>query len=167
MVKCAKHHGGLGIRDPELMNKAMGTKMIWRLISGRRDWWKEVIRKKYIRRPRSKMMDSAWTGKGTTLWQLCKASINIIKEQCYWIPGNGQRINIWTSRILGQPPISSLPGLAPLAEWASGQGIQTIYDLSLWDTTGQWRGWKELTPPAHMANAASSLRSRLHGLSPS
>ena len=66
-VKRAKNQGGLGIRDQEQMSKAMGAKMICRLVTGRKEWWKEVIRKKYIRRPRSKMLDSAWTGKGTTL----------------------------------------------------------------------------------------------------
>ena len=63
-----KKQGGISIRDPEQMNKALGAKLIWRLVTGRKDWWKEVIRKKYIRRPRSKMLDNAWTGKGTTLW---------------------------------------------------------------------------------------------------
>ena len=61
----------------------MGAKMVWRLITGRKEWWKEVIRKKYIRRPRSKMIDSAWVGQGTNLWQLCKASLNIILEKFY------------------------------------------------------------------------------------
>ena len=112
------------------------------------------------------MLDSAWTGKGTTLWKLCKASLNTIIEHCYWIPGNGKRINVWNSNILGQPPCSLLPGLTPLSEWASEQGINTLYDLSWWDTKGQWTGWKELAPPAHLANAAASLRSFLHGLSP-
>ena len=51
-VKKAKRHGGLGIRDPKQMSRAMGAKMVWRLVTGKKEWWKEVIRKKYIRRPR-------------------------------------------------------------------------------------------------------------------
>ena len=104
IVKCAKSQGGLGIRNPELVSKAMGAKLIWRLITGRKEWWKEVIRKKYIKNSRSKMLDGEWKGKGTPLWQLCKASFNTIKEGCYWIPGNGKRINVWNNSILGQPP---------------------------------------------------------------
>ena len=64
-VKRAKSHGGLGIRDTEQMSKAMGAKMVWILITGRKEWWKEVIRKKYIRRPRLRMLDNAWVGQGT------------------------------------------------------------------------------------------------------
>ena len=113
------------------------------------------------------MLDSAWIGKGTTLWQLCKASYNIIIEKCYWIPGNGKRINVWNINILGQPPFSSITGLTPLSEWVCDQGINTLYDISRWDTKGQWTGWKELSPPVHLANATASLLSSLHGLSPS
>ena len=57
----------MGIRDPEQMNKALGAKLIWRLVTGKKEWWKEVIRKKYIKRPRSKILDSLWIGKGTSL----------------------------------------------------------------------------------------------------
>ena len=32
-VKRAKKQGGLGIRDPEQMNKALGAKLIWRLVT--------------------------------------------------------------------------------------------------------------------------------------
>ena len=76
------------------------------------------------------MLDSAWTGKGTTLWQLCKASLNIIRVDYYWILGNGKRINVWKSNILGKPSRSSLLGMAPLAEWACEQGLITLFDLS-------------------------------------
>ena len=46
VVKAPKINGGLGIRDLEHMNKVLGAKLVWRMVSGTRDWWKEVIRKK-------------------------------------------------------------------------------------------------------------------------
>ena len=45
VVKTPKLNGGLGIRDPEQMNKALGAKLVWRMVFGSRDWWKEVIKK--------------------------------------------------------------------------------------------------------------------------
>ena len=39
-VKKPKCRGGLGIRDPEQMNKALGAKLIWRLVFGGKEWWK-------------------------------------------------------------------------------------------------------------------------------
>ena len=44
-VKQSKNHGGIGIRDPEQMGKAMGARLVWRLITGK-GMVKEVIRKK-------------------------------------------------------------------------------------------------------------------------
>jgi hypothetical protein len=43
--------GGLGIRDLELMNLAMGEKLVWSLIIGKPIWWKHAICKKYFRGP--------------------------------------------------------------------------------------------------------------------
>ena len=45
-----KHNSGLGIRDPGLMNNALGAKLVWRMNIGEKEWWKEVIRKKYIKK---------------------------------------------------------------------------------------------------------------------
>ena len=113
------------------------------------------------------MLASEWKGKGTTVWQLCKATVSIIKENCYWIPGNGKKINIWTSNILGQFKRSSLPGLSSFSDWLSEQNILTLFDLSLWDSNGHWLGWKNISPPHLMSDAAEILFSSLNGFSPS
>ena len=89
MVKASKIKGGLGMRDPEQMNKSLGSKLIWRMAIG-----EMTGRKKYIKKPRSKIPDSNWEGKGTSIWKLYKNSINLFKNELYWIPGNGKRIKI-------------------------------------------------------------------------
>ena len=107
-VKVPKHKGGLGIRDPEKMNKALGAKLVCRMTTGSKDRWKEVIREKYIRRPSSKILSHPWEGKGTSIWKLCKSSFKLIQTSFYWIPGNGKKIKIWDDIILGRPPLSSV-----------------------------------------------------------
>ena len=57
MVKEDKDKDVLGIRDPGMMNKALGDKLVWRLIYGKKEWWKEVIRRKYIKKPRLRSID--------------------------------------------------------------------------------------------------------------
>ena len=109
IVKAPKQKGGLGIRNPEQMNKALGAKLVWRLATGKNYWWKEVIRKKYIKRPRSKILNCSWDGKGTSIWLLCKALLNLIQTNYYWILGNGKKIKIWEHSILGHPLLSSFP----------------------------------------------------------
>jgi hypothetical protein len=43
LVTRNKSHGGLGIREPELMNIAMGARLLWRLVTGRIHWWKHNL----------------------------------------------------------------------------------------------------------------------------
>jgi hypothetical protein len=43
--------GGLAIHNPSLMNIALGENLVWHLITGPLDWWKQVILAKYIISP--------------------------------------------------------------------------------------------------------------------
>ena len=45
-----KCNRGLGIRDPGKMNSTLGEKKVWRMVTGEKEWWKEVIRNKYIKK---------------------------------------------------------------------------------------------------------------------
>ena len=45
-----KCNRGLGIRDLGKRNNALGEKMVWRMVTREKEWWKEVIRKKYIKK---------------------------------------------------------------------------------------------------------------------
>ena len=145
------------------MNKALGTKLIWRLATDKKEWWKEVIRKKYIRRPRSKILTCPWTGKGTLLWLLCKASLNLIQSNYYWILGNKKKIKVWENTILGQPSLSSLSGMRELSEWARSIDISTLFNLSSWNPKGSWNGWKDFHPPEHLEAVKNLLFTSLHG----
>jgi len=37
-----KEFGGLGIRDPTLVNLALGANLLWRSITGKLTWWKRA-----------------------------------------------------------------------------------------------------------------------------
>ena len=52
-----KRNGGLIIRDVGRMNKALGGELVWRMISREKDWWIKEIRKQYIKRKKSKLLD--------------------------------------------------------------------------------------------------------------
>ena len=36
---------GAGVRDPNKMNLALGAKILWRILSGKEAWWKEILQK--------------------------------------------------------------------------------------------------------------------------
>ena len=112
------------------------------------------------------MLEGEWKGKGTTLWQLCKASFNLIQTYSYQIPGNETKTKVWENIILGQPPLSSLPGMNDLAEWTRSEGLHSLHDLSLWNQKGIWEGWKDLHPPPHLNEAKNLLMDSLQGMSP-
>jgi hypothetical protein len=49
LVRSPKDHRGLGIRDPKLVNIALGTKLLWRMVMGKNKWWKKSLMKKNLK----------------------------------------------------------------------------------------------------------------------
>ena len=43
-----KQSGGAGVRYPQIMNLALGTNFLWRVISSENAWWKTTLQKKKI-----------------------------------------------------------------------------------------------------------------------
>ena len=73
MVCSSKKCGGTGIRDLARINLALGAKIPWRIVSGEKVWWKEILRKKYMKGARKICVDEyPLTGKGSPIWILCK-----------------------------------------------------------------------------------------------
>jgi hypothetical protein len=80
----------------------MGAKLLWRIISGRKEWWKMTITKKYKLGARKRCMDSIpETQPVSQIWKLLRASIPFFKEHLSWILGNGKLIRLWQDSILG------------------------------------------------------------------
>ena len=60
-----KIFGRTGIRDPTRMNLALGAKILRRIMSGDKGWWKEILRKKYMKGARKRCVDEyplTWKG---------------------------------------------------------------------------------------------------------
>ena len=80
------------------MNLALGAKILWRIVSSEKGWWKEVLRKMYRKGARKICVDAyPLTGKGSPIWSLFKKAAHIIKNHLHWSPGNGKQIKIWQS----------------------------------------------------------------------
>ena len=58
-----KNSGGIRIRDLGRMNQALGENLVWRMITRGKDWWIEAIRRKYIKRKKSRIMGLPWEAK--------------------------------------------------------------------------------------------------------
>jgi hypothetical protein len=88
-VKMQKERGGLEIRDPTLLNIALGDKIVWRFISGRQEWWKEAIGSIYFIGDRKRGIDKPLRNiNGSLVWKLFKAVVPLIKSKLSWHLGN-------------------------------------------------------------------------------
>ena len=47
------------------------------------------------------------------------------------------------------------------------KGFNTLYDISSWDNSGNWKDWKILHPPEHLTEELETFTSFLHSGSPS
>jgi len=93
-VTNSKKQGGLGIREPELMNLAMGTKFLWRLVTGDMAWWKHALWKKYFTGTCVRCLDYPLkTNSISPIFKLLLAARSIIREKLNWIPQNDQWIS--------------------------------------------------------------------------
>ena len=52
-----KMEGGLQIRDVATQNLAMGGKILWKMITGRKTWSKQILKKKYFTRDRQRCLE--------------------------------------------------------------------------------------------------------------
>jgi hypothetical protein len=115
-ITCApKENGGLGIRDPEKLNLALGAKVIWRIITGGKEWWKRALCIKYMNTNRKRCVDGIDPGKtGSPIWKLVRASIPLIQTRLNWDPGNGKKIKIWEDNYSESGILSKIPSLTQL-----------------------------------------------------
>ena len=98
--------GGLALRDIKLQNLALGTNILWNIISGNLSWRSKVLWKKYFEGNRKTYLEQDLvTKKGSPILSICLKSLPKFKESLHWILGNGKLINIWNDSIMGNPPL--------------------------------------------------------------
>lgn len=103
--------GGLSIRLPDLMNAALGIKIIWRMITSKESWWKKILAAKYMNHPRTNLLAKNIPIRPCTqVWKLVKKMIPSINKHISKIPSNRKNVLIWEDRIMGKEPLNLLSG---------------------------------------------------------
>eukprot|EP00253_Pinus_taeda_P022475 PITA_22475 len=162
--------GGLHLRNLAAQNLALGSKILWNLVSGKASWSKRVLWKKYFQGQRLRCLDkSPRLLKGSPIFNLCNAAREQFIHYLYWIPGNGRKINIWDDSILGEQPLNQVEGLANIKGWLHSCNWHTLWDISKWKEAPDrtWDGWNLGEVPILMQEEASLLLDLLQGKSPS
>jgi hypothetical protein len=68
------------------MNRVLGTEILSRLISGKKEWWKDVAQKHLSKGRLRRLDDPLLDTKGSSIWHLGKASMSIVQSQISWVP---------------------------------------------------------------------------------
>jgi exonuclease III len=132
-VKKPKMEGGLHIRDVAVHNLAMGGKILWNMITGKRTWSKQILRKKYFIGDKERCLEKPTkVQKGSPIFTLCKRALPYFISKLTWIPGNGAKIRIWEDSILGEQPLIWLSELRNIKDWLLSNNCRTLWDISLW-----------------------------------
>jgi ribonuclease HI/exonuclease III len=168
-VKQSKFEGGLNIRDVVVHNLAMGGKMLWQMITGKRTWSKQVLRKKYFRGDRDRCLERPTKGTtGSPIFLLCLRALGFFQSNLTWIPGNGAKIRIMEDSILGDPPLKGFLDIKNIGEWLLANNRETLWDISTWksDPHLSWHNWNLGHYPEELHGEATTLLEYLHGKAP-
>ena len=93
----------------------MGGKILWNVITGKRTWSKQILKKKYFTGDKERCLERATkVQKGSPIFSLCKKAIPHFISKLTWIPGNGEKIHIWDDSILGDQPLNGVSDLGKL-----------------------------------------------------
>ncbi|CAA7043436.1 unnamed protein product [Microthlaspi erraticum] len=105
-VCLSKAEGGLGIRKTSIMNKALIAKLGWRLLHDNTSLWARVLRSKC---KVGDIHDTTWSvarGTWSSTWRSVVVGIrDVIRPGHGWVIGDGQRVDFWTDKWLGNSPL--------------------------------------------------------------
>jgi hypothetical protein len=136
-------------------------------VSGREEWWKTAIIKKYRLGGRKRCIDNTPDPQPRSqIWKLIRATIPFFKDHLSWIPGNGKLIRLWQDSILGVDITSREAEFGDLKRWLIVGQKRTLFDFPKWNENGNWKEWSLGGIPAQMSNQAQVLISTLKGAAP-
>ena len=154
-ITLPKKSGGLEIKDPEVTNIAMGAKILWRIVTREKEWWKMALIKKYRMGGRKRCMDKTLDPQpGWKIWKLIRIVIPLFKEHLSWIPRNGKMIRLWQDPIMGVDLNSCEEETCDLKRWMLDEYKHTLYYNLAWNENGNWKEWNSGVIPDHVISQA-------------
>lgn len=146
----SKEEGGLGLRRSKDMNKAMLTKLAWRLLHEEDTTWSRLLRSKYavsIDGP----IEFRNRQRSSLVWQGLVWCSEVLRAGLRWRVSNGERVLFWSDNWLQHTPLLQLCLHQPHTEdlhrrvceyWVPGRG---------WD----WGSFSHFLQPSTLLSIAS------------
>jgi len=140
-----KEEGGLGLRDPEILNKVLGVKLWWRWMRGGTDLWKKIWTQKY-NMPTSPegILRIEETPKGSSIWDLASQNRNIVNKYTFWEIRGGGTARFWEEEWQQKDKMTNIHNLQSIRQNAVREGSELVRDY--WEegeTNGIWRKWRK------------------------
>eukprot|EP00253_Pinus_taeda_P026017 PITA_26017 len=137
-----KEKGGLGLRDPEILNRVLGAKLWWRWLRGGNDLWKTIWKEKY------NMPDSAVeilrrreTPKGSSIWDLSRLNRDLVEKHTFWEIRGGEEANFWEDKWHQKERLSSIQGLHQIRDRIGGDRTHVRDYWKANNSEESWRIW--------------------------
>ena len=135
ILKIPIFEGILQICDPELVNLALGGKLLWQLYAEKNHPVIKIFRLKYLKGSSLRNLSTSTTPTGTYTQNLCRRGINKFNQQLYRIPGNGKKIHLWEDKISGNTPLSSINMLEERKDWLMNKGLLRLDNVCIQDSS--------------------------------
>eukprot|EP00253_Pinus_taeda_P017769 PITA_17769 len=124
-----KNQGGLGLDNPEILNKALGAKLWWRCVKDPKAQWASIWKEKSANAwPASEIIRMIGTVKGSPIWNIREGDLAL-----FWEDKWQQEPNLLKEEFLG------------LKHETDNQGLVKVKDF--WENphnVGKWRIWKKI-----------------------
>jgi ribonuclease HI len=138
-----KEQGGLGLRDPFIMNKVLSAKIWWRWLKNPKDLWARLWRKKYAPNMAEKNL-IRWDGDnpGSLIWTAAKQNRQMVTQHAFWEIGNGETTLFWQDSWQQWPALSAEDWARDICTQATWAGLTKVADY--WQnnpTEDTWRCW--------------------------
>jgi len=112
--------GGLGLRDPYILNQVMGEKLWWRWIQGGEDLWKSLWEKKYeMARSTEGKLQNQSEKKGSAIWNLTSLNRDLIREHSFGEIREGDKENFWHEAWQQRGTLNQEPQLQDIQQYTT------------------------------------------------
>eukprot|EP00253_Pinus_taeda_P009202 PITA_09202 len=141
-----KENGGLGLRDPEILNKVLGVKLWWRWLRGGNDLWKTIWKEKYnMPETAVEILRRRETPKGSSIWDLARLNRDLVEKHTFWEIRGGEEANFWEDKWHQKERLSSIQGLQQIRDRIGGDRPHVKDYWKANNPEESWRIWVDLT----------------------
>eukprot|EP00253_Pinus_taeda_P032242 PITA_32242 len=158
-----KSHGGLGLHDPDILDKVLGAKLWWRWLMEIQKPWAKLWKQKYAMNwQETDLIRMTGHIKGSHIWNKACKNKALVQKHSFWEIRNGNLAWFWEDN-WQQEGNPSREELASIQTDTIKKGLKKVSDY--WDQSrdnDKWRFWKlpdcsELTLLKTQAKALASI----------